>query len=324
MSAGLTFKFHSCIRCTPLIPASRHGNHFQTALRASLTQHTPLKPIRSHHLNVMLFSSNGHRPRNTLHEPLKPSSMLAGAPRWIRRYTNAQNNYGYSPDGPENTKFIWLIIGANAAVFLAWQWVIMRNQPKVSTQTGRREPVPPAAQGLYEYLRKYFLLRVNDVKEGNYLSSLGSAFSHTSTTHFLGNMITMFAFGARLGAVPGIRISHLAQLVFGSALCGSAGFMLYESRQGSQGRNRTALGASGVVMGLGAATFALVPKTTFLIYGIIPIQIGLLVPAYFALDAFYLDDPNSRVAHSGHLGGAAFGLLFCALRFRGVGGIFGR
>lgn len=323
MSVVYKLPSRSFIRCMPSARATWPGLYLSRArLITSATRSRTLSTDCSRK-SVLLLSSKPSRQLDTRNGLFRP--MLIGAPQWSRPHTNSQNNYGRSSAENENTNFILMIIGANLLVFLAWQSVIMRKQQRPSSaSTSRRGPDPPPAQELAKILSKYFTLRVDDPKNGNYLSSLGSAFSHTNTTHFLGNMITMYAFGSRVGAVPGIRIAHLAQLVVGSALCGSAGFVLFESREGSQGRNKIALGASGVVMGFGAAAFALVPRARFLIYGIVPIQIGLLIPAYFALDAYYLDDPNSRTAHSGHLGGAAFGLLFCALRFRGVGGIFGR
>lgn len=92
-----------------------------------------------------------------------------------------------------------------------------------------------------------------------------------------------------------------------------------------QDRAQPALGASGAVMGLGALATCFAPKLPMQLM-FIPIGIPLWVVTlgYAAIDMFYLDAQNSKVAHSGHLGGLLFGLMSYAVYFRRFGGIFGR
>lgn len=260
--------------------------------------------------------------------PLPRSSLLIakqfGARSGLRPYMNYAEHYENMRRLRQNENFIWATIVTCAGVFMAWAYAWPRKTAEVvSTRNGLKRKNESQSPTLLKNLEKYCIFRVSDISNGNYLSWLGSAFSHVSTGHFLANMITLHAFGSIVAMVPGIRAGHLAQLTIGSALFGSAGFYIHESQR-PQRMEKGAMGASGIVMGVGAAAFALVPRARLAFAMFIPTPLWILVPGYFLLDAYYLDDPTSRTAHSGHLGGAAFGLLFYALRLRGLGGIFGR
>lgn len=77
-----------------------------------------------------------------------------------------------------------------------------------------------------------------------------------------------------------------------------------------------ALGFSGAVMGVGSLAACLYPRTTFLIYGIVPVPLWLLMGGYFVYDGYYLNSQASNVGHGGHIGGVLFGLAYFArLRF---------
>ena len=120
----------------------------------------------------------------------------------------------------------------------------------------------------------------------------------------------------------GIPVQHLGVLLAGSAFSGSAGYIYNESQKKLR-RTRSALGASGMVMGLGSAAALLAPSTTMLLFGIVPVPMWALIAGYFAADAYYLDAQDARVAHAGHLGGLAFGVAYYALRLRRFGGVLG-
>lgn len=115
---------------------------------------------------------------------------------------------------------------------------------------------------------------------------------------------------------------HLGALMLGSAVAGSAGF-LYQQASKSTNAPTYALGASGMVMGIGMAAAMLRPKTPMAIFGIVPAPLWAILGGYVAIDSFYLDHPQSRIGHAAHLAGAAFGAAYYLLVLRRFGGVFG-
>ena len=82
-----------------------------------------------------------------------------------------------------------------------------------------------------------------------------------------------------------------------------------------------ACGASGVVMGFGAAASCVMPFAPMYFSFIpVPIPMFVLMIGYTAYDYFYLS-ASDRVGHSAHLGGAAFGVLFYLTNLRKYGGV---
>lgn len=203
---------------------------------------------------------------------------------------------------------LWACIGLNVGIFAAWQYAVAGN----SSQKWR----------IRNYLEKNFVLHTNDVSSGRYWTMLTSAFSHMQPYHILGNMFSLYAFGSVLLS-RGIPVQHLGALLAGSAFSGSAGYIYNESQKRSR-RSRSALGASGMVMGVGSAAALLAPSTKMLLFGIVPVPLWALIAGYFATDAYYLDAQDARIAHAGHLGGLVFGMAYYALRLRRFGGLLGR
>ncbi|KAF2835956.1 rhomboid-domain-containing protein [Patellaria atrata CBS 101060] len=148
---------------------------------------------------------------------------------------------------------------------------------------------------------------------------LTSTFSHRDLGHFVFNMVTFHTFASIL-RYRGITGPQLLTLYIGSGIVGSLGFVINEALNArrSQGDRRihTALGASGAVMGLGATAALLAPSTQILIF-FIPAPLWLAVSGYLAVDWFYMNDPRTRTAHAGHIGGALFGAAYWFIRLKG-------
>lgn len=203
---------------------------------------------------------------------------------------------------------LWACIGLNVGVFGAWQYSLAG---RTSQQWQLRN-----------FLEKNFVLHTNDFASRRYWTTFTSAFSHIQPYHLLGNMFSLYAFGSVLlgSAIP---VVHVGYLLAGSALCGGVGYVFNESQKVQRGPRR-ALGASGMVMGIGSAAALLAPQTKMLLFGIVPVPLWVLIAGYFAVDSYYLDAQDARTAHSGHLGGLAFGVAYYVLRLRGFGGVLGR
>ncbi|KAI7522584.1 hypothetical protein KC331_g19160 [Hortaea werneckii] len=155
-------------------------------------------------------------------------------------------------------------------------------------------------------------------------------------------MLSLKAFATILTRIPGIRAPHLMFLATGSALAASLGFLYHDSRRQKQdqapdnliGRTisgsdrqitrgipgarspgvesrRSALGASGMVLGFGAAATCLAPFTSMTVMFVpVPVPLWVLTVMYAAVDTYFLDDARSLVGHSAHLGGTVFGAVF--------------
>ena len=107
----------------------------------------------------------------------------------------------------------------------------------------------------------------------------------------------------------------------GPAVSGAAGYLWHQrdkmrrSGRGNQMMSaayyQSALGASGVVMGVSAVATCLLPRAPIQLM-LIPISFPLWVATigYAVVDSYFLDSPTSRTAHAGHLGGLVFGTFY--------------
>ena len=222
----------------------------------------------------------------------------------------SRHNSTYKRHGKTNPEFempdrkprlyIYTLMALNASVFLAW----------TASQRDHR---------LFVLLREKCLVSVESIKSHRYYTLLTSAFSHMEPFHLLGNMYTLYIFSSILWSCPGLKLGHFVILTLGSAITGSAGYVLEKSMQNSY--QQPALGASGMVTGMGAAASLLVPHQPMLIMGVIPMPLWMLVAGYAIADGYYLSS-KSKTAHSGHLGGLAWGSAYYFLslyRFGGIG-----
>ena len=121
----------------------------------------------------------------------------------------------------------------------------------------------------------------------------------------------------------------LSPLVFtavlaGSAIAGNIGFLYHQSAKRQSASQTYGLGASGAVMGVGAASALLVPRAPMLLFGFVPVPLFVLLVCYVYYDSYYLDDPSSVVGHSAHLSGAVFGAASYLFYLRRFGGVLGR
>ncbi|KAL1303336.1 hypothetical protein AAFC00_006735 [Neodothiora populina] len=140
-------------------------------------------------------------------------------------------------------------------------------------------------------------------------------------------MISLRTFCSIVGFVPGIGGGHVLLLAMGSALCGSGSWLLQQKEKlsslrgstrfgnnafnsaASQTYHASALGASGIVMGVSALATCLLPSMPISLM-FIPIGIPLwaVTIGYAVFDTYFLNSNRSTTAHSGHLGGLLCGV----------------
>lgn len=136
-------------------------------------------------------------------------------------------------------------------------------------------------------------------------------------------MFSLYAFGSVLLSV-GLSPVVFTAILGGSAIAGNIGFLYHQSAKQQYARKTYGLGASGAVMGVGAAAALLLPTAPMLLFGFVPVPLFVLLGGYVYYDSYYLDDPNSMVGHSAHLSGAAFGAASYFAYLKRFGGILAR
>ncbi|HJO26784.1 MAG TPA: rhomboid family intramembrane serine protease [Planctomycetota bacterium] len=139
---------------------------------------------------------------------------------------------------------------------------------------------------------------------------LTGAFLHTTSSpmHVLYNMLLLYFFGTMLEGLLGAR--RFVVFYLGAALAGS---LLSLCLSLVLGQAALAYGASGAVMGVVVAAATLRPKAQVLLL-FIPMTLGIMAIGIVAIDLFqgvaaWKNGINDGVAHSVHLGGAAWGFL---------------
>ncbi|MEI6232222.1 MAG: rhomboid family intramembrane serine protease [Planctomycetota bacterium] len=142
---------------------------------------------------------------------------------------------------------------------------------------------------------------------------LTSSISHQDTYHLLFNMLFFWFLGRDVEVFYG-RNNFIALYIF-AALASSV------AQCGIQYQQHTmalpALGASGAVMGVAAVAAFIDPHKKLYIWGILPIKLWMLVPAYVLMDfSGMMNEKGSGIAHAAHLGGAFAGVIFYALDLR--------
>lgn len=201
----------------------------------------------------------------------------------------------------------WLLFGINAAVFGTWHYSLMSNDRRLQNN-----------------ILTNCLVSASAWDSGRYWTVITSAFTHFDLTHFAFNMFTLHTMCQIVAFVPGLHGLHILAIALGSAAAGSAGFLMQQkakipktatmrnwSNAVRSSQYASALGASGAVMGVSAVATCLLPtmRVSFLFIPI-GIPLWLVTIGYALFDGFSLDSPTSKTAHSGHLGGLAFGVAY--------------
>lgn len=267
-----------------LLRTNRPSNLLQT-LRSSRT--TPTRP------------SNCFSPSHS-HSP------FPNRPPRSRLYSS----YPTDSQTSSNLNTIYALMGINVAIFSYGIYA------KAQARQG--------FQGPYVNFVRNMSCNLTDVLHNNaYHTLLTSTFTHFDLFHLAANMFTTYFLGRFLCYAPMITPARLLTIAVGAGVTGSVGYLCqrYMSTGGTGVDYRRGLGFSGALMGVTSVAACLAPTAKVQLYGIIPIPLWGVVLGYAAYDGYYLNDDNSRIAHSGHLGGLAFGLAYYVLKLRGVRGM---
>jgi membrane associated rhomboid family serine protease len=187
-----------------------------------------------------------------------------------------------------------LLMLLNVAVWLVWQFAYSSPQLNEIMQT--HFTVRPS--GVFEYFRFHTLLT--------------ATISHENISHIFFNMLFFWYLGRDVEVFYGrnnlIALYVFAGVISSLAQCG-LGYW--------QGNDIPCLGASGSIMGVAVAAAFIDPNKKLYIWGILPIKLWMLVPAYVLMDfSGAIKGSGDNIGHAAHLGGAFGGLLFYLLDLR--------
>ncbi len=210
--------------------------------------------------------------------------------------------YFYNQHNTRSGKAVINLIIINVIVFVAMNLLEkMRNNPNSGV--------------LDQYLP---LWNPFDPKNDNFRiwQPITSMFVHADFPHILFNMLGLFFFGRMLEQAFGTKRFLIYYFVsgIGASLIYLAWSVFSYYRYMSHGEVYefgACVGASGAVFGLLMGAAMLFPNTQFMIYGIIPMRLGVMALLYGTYELFMIirDLPQDRVAHIAHVGGLIFGFI---------------
>lgn len=222
------------------------------------------------------------------------------------------HHYRFNDFSTQNQALIWAFLGVNAGVFCYHYWA------KSEALQGNGAS--------YAFFMRNMTLNLEDVEGGRWWQTITCVFTHLEPYHIGVNMLSLWMVGMPLSRVRGITPVHLAITLIGSGLCGSAGYLLNQYQKMKKTPNSwglrqydysRAVGFSGAISGLMMATAVIMPYSRWYLMGVVPAPLWALALGYMAYDGYYMNK-ESKTAHAGHLGGAAFGIVYALLRLRGM------
>lgn len=171
---------------------------------------------------------------------------------------------------------------------------------------------PDAWRAVYEI----FLLHPERALKSFYIWQLATCalFHAPGLMHLLFNALMIFFFGRMVEQRLGMK-SYL-YFCLAAAVTSSLAFLL-ESAILDQ--VNPMLGASGVAMGLIVLVALWYPRTTVLVFFVLPMPLWIVAVLAVVMNLLMLLELQGGIAHSAHLGGALYGFLY----YR-YGGRFGR
>lgn len=148
------------------------------------------------------------------------------------------------------------------------------------------------------------LLRVGDLKSGQWYRLFSSGFVHVDWTHLLFNMFSLFVFSGRVESHLGTAyfiLLYLFSLVGGNLLA-----WFYHRHN----LNYRAVGASGAVSGVIFSAIILEPGMNLYMFFIpFPIPAWIYGLIFILYSIYGIGKQNDNIGHEAHLGGALSGLL---------------
>jgi membrane associated rhomboid family serine protease len=195
------------------------------------------------------------------------------------------------------------ILAINGGVFLLWQGA-------KSTYQTTRDPT------LWIFLRDNFLVNWQNITSGRVWTLITSCFSHQDIEHALFNGLSFYFMAPAVMQVLGN--SRFLGLYFLGGIASSLTSLIW-NRFYKHESNFSSHGASGAILATIAFYGCAFPRTTFLIFFIIPCPAWAFLPGILAYDAYRsITDARTTTDTAGHVGGmlSGIGLFLWRVAFR--------
>ncbi|SAM02903.1 hypothetical protein [Absidia glauca] len=235
----------------------------------------------------------------------------------LKQQNNPFHKLGRMVNNVDPNTVLWSVIGINVGVFGLWQYGI----------SSYRQFGDPA---LLEFMLDHFLNSPDGWEHHRWHTLLTSAFSHKNLDHLGINMLVLYSMGK--GVIEAIGASRFLLLYCGAGIAGSLGTMLYREYlrpamvNGTSNNGRAqmqplqtvgSLGASGSVMGLTTFFACAFPKSTFLVFFVVPMPAIAVVGLFAAYDFYNATRAKASLVDSAaHIGGATYGAAYWFLRVK--------
>jgi len=147
-------------------------------------------------------------------------------------------------------------------------------------------------------------------KQGRIWQLLTATFLHADVRHLLGNMLILWFAGREMEAVYGRRdflALYLSAAVFTTLVW--AGIHVVPSNDVTHSIAMMK-GASGAILTVVVLCALIYPHKEVVLFGVIPMEMWLLVSVYVGYDVFMLFSGGSPIALESHLSGVAYGFLY--------------
>lgn len=152
------------------------------------------------------------------------------------------------------------------------------------------------------------LLRVGNLKQGQWYRLFSSGFVHVDWTHFFFNMFSLYVFAGR---VEVNLSSAYFILIYAISLLGGNLLAWFYHRDNNEYR---AVGASGAVSGIIFSAIILEPGMSLYMFFIpIPIPAWIYGLIFILYSIYGIGKQHDNIGHEAHLGGALSGLIVTLL-----------
>ncbi|GAA5937513.1 hypothetical protein JCM3775_001250 [Rhodotorula graminis] len=190
---------------------------------------------------------------------------------------------------------VYGLIAVNVGVYGAWQY-------------GNELALRFRDASWLKFLQRNFTVSWQNITSGRVWTLVTSAFSHEGTGHILVNMLSLYFMAPAVMAILG-NTAFLGLYLFAGVT--ASAFSLVVNHFVTKNPFYAAHGASGATYGAISFFACAFPRTTFLLFFVVPVPAWLCVSGIFAWDVYNgLWRRGGMTDSAGHVGGVLAGVLF--------------
>ncbi|KAJ7095184.1 hypothetical protein B0H15DRAFT_828427 [Mycena belliarum] len=221
-----------------------------------------------------------------------------------KTFSSSSSRRSYRPgyfrflDDIPQDNILWGIIALNSCVFAISWWAKKKLEVERNAS-------------LYKWMMNNFTTSWRNLSAGRIWSLFASTFAHNDIGHILFNGFTFYFLAPLTLNILGSR--HFLFLYLGGGALAGVASITYSNMWLS--RDRPSCGASAAIYSVLSFLACHSPKSTLLLYGIIPMPIYLAVGGIFTYDLYRTaTDKGGQIDTSAHVAGLLAGAGYFFLR----------